>query len=245
VTHIARDSIPQLRAAVAGLLGFAAAEEQALLAELTTGETGSAANWAAAPLVAHNTEFRQQQVQRLAAVAAAQVPPEFGEIEHGSPDAYRGYAGLPAAAVAAASWQVTGALLSGLRAVPDDDLVDPARIEWLKGRQLWLQIIVRGFWHPCGHLGDYYLGHGQPDRAVDLADRAVGTAAGLGAPDPARGMASYNLACAQARAGRPDDAVAALAEAVSRNPDVRANAGRDPDLALLRDTGQLTDLLNP
>jgi hypothetical protein len=57
-------------------------------------------------------------------------------------------------------------------------------------------------------------------------------------------MASYNLACAQARAGLLDEAAAALTEAVSLNPDVRANARRDSDLAAVRDTGQLAALLD-
>jgi len=139
---------------------------------------------------------------------------------------------------------VTGELIDGLNAVGDDDLRDPSRHPWLRGRQLWLQIIVRGFWHPAGHLGEYYLGHAQPNRAVALATHAVATASYLGAPDPARGMASYNLACAQARASRPDEAAAVLREAIRLNPDVRANARRDPDLALLRDGGQLEAVLS-
>lgn len=47
-------------------------------------------------------------------------------------------------------------------------------------------------------------------------------------------MASYNLACAQAQAGLPDQAAAALLEAIQLNPDLRANASSDPDLAVLR-----------
>ena len=50
-------------------------------------------------------------------------------------------------------------------------------------------------------------------------------------------MASYNLACARARAGLPDLAAAALREAVALNPAVRGNAVRDPDLATLREMG--------
>jgi hypothetical protein len=50
-------------------------------------------------------------------------------------------------------------------------------------------------------------------------------------------MASYNLACAAARAGRTDQATAALREAIALNPAVRANAIRDPDLATLRAMG--------
>jgi hypothetical protein len=56
-------------------------------------------------------------------------------------------------------------------------------------------------------------------------------------------MACYNLACAQARAGRPDEAAQALREAITLNPDVRANAARDADLVVLRGGGRLEALL--
>ena len=54
-----------LRAAVTGLIAMAAAAEQVLLAEADPREDGSPERWAVLPLVAHNTEFRRQQVQRL------------------------------------------------------------------------------------------------------------------------------------------------------------------------------------
>jgi hypothetical protein len=238
-------SIQQLKSVIIGLLAFAAAEEQMLLAAEPAAGPGRPECWAAAPLVAHITEFKGQQVQRLRAIQRGQVPPEFGEVDHASGELYRGYASLPADAVATDSRRVTGELIAGVNAAGTDDLRDPSRHLWLRGRQLWLQVIVRGFWHPTGHLGEYYLGHGRPDRAVALAAHGVTTACYLGAPDPARGMASYNLGCALARAGRLDQAAAALREAVTLNPDVRANARRDPDLAALRESGRLDAPLAP
>jgi hypothetical protein len=132
-----------------------------------------------------------------------------------------------------------GDLLTELRLVRDEDLLDPSRNPWLRGRQLWLQVVVRGFWHPAGHLGAYYAGHGDDDQAIALASHAVATADYLHAPDQARGVAGYNLACAQAGAGLLDAAQAALSAAVALNPDLRANAARDGDLAALRDSGQV------
>jgi hypothetical protein len=226
-----------LPSAIAGLLGFAAAEEQVLLAATPPGEAGNARNWAAVPLVAHNTEFKAQQVHRLQAIARGRVPDEFAEVDHASDEVYARYAGQPAGQVAADSNRVTGELILGLTSVSADDLSDPSRHPWLKGRQLWLQIVVRGFWHPAGHLSDYYLGHGQPDRAVAMTAHGLATASYLGVPDEARGMAAYNLACAQAKAGLLDDAAASAVEAVSLNPGLRAKIGSEPDLAALRDGG--------
>jgi hypothetical protein len=106
-----------------------------------------------------------------------------------------------------------------------------------------LQILVRGFWHPSGHVGDYYVGHAQAPRAVALHRHAVATADRLGAPDQARGMARYTLACALVADGRADEAIDTLALAADLNPDLRANIARDADLAVLRDAGRLEPLL--
>jgi len=234
-----------LRAAVTGLIGLAAAAEQVLLAEagLTAHvEPGSPQCWAAVPVIEHNTEFRAQQVQRLRAVRCGQHPPAFPEVDHRSTELYAELGAQPADAVARDSWRVAGELAEEMRLVSLDDLVEPERNAWLRGRQLWLQVVVRGFWHPTGHIGDYYLQHGQPDRAVALAEHARAAADYLRAPAQAQGMAAYNLACAQAGAGCLDAAEVALAAAIALNPDVRENALRDNDLAAIRARGTLSAL---
>lgn len=233
-----------IREAIVGLLGLAAAEEQMLLATAPADEPGDPTCWAAVPLIAHNNEFKRQQVHRLEAIRLGRAPAEFGEIDHSSPEVYSGYPSRPADQVAAVSNRVASDLVEKLSLIDDADLTDPSRHPWLRGRQLWLQIIVRGFWHPTGHLTEYYLGHAKPDRAVALCTHGVMTAGYLGAPAPARGMASYTLACAQARTGRLDQAATTLREAVRLNPDLIANVRRDQDLADLVASGRLGDLVS-
>jgi hypothetical protein len=227
-----------LRTVITGLLAFAAAEEEMLLTssaalEAGDGDAGGPHRWSAVPLLAHITEFKSQQSERVRALLSARTPPEFGDIDHASPDVYAAYAARSSQDVTTDARWTTASLLDGTRALSNEDLLDPSRHPWLRGRMLWLQIIVRGFWHPTGHIADYYLRHGQTDRAVALQAHAVATAAYLGAPDPAAGMAYYGLACAQAVAGLADLAAVTLTTAVELNPDLRANADRDPDLALL------------
>ena len=227
-----------LRRAVAGLLSFAAAEEQALLAADGFGpgsDGGSPDRWSAVPLVAHNNQFKDQQAERIRCLLEHRVPPAYGEIDHASEQVYQGYRAQPREAVLAASREISARLIDGTWVLPDEDLLDPARHAWLNGRLLWLQIVVRGFWHPTGHLGDYYLARGQAGRAVAMQAQALATARYLEAPAAAAGMAAYNLACAQARAGQLDQAARTLAEAIAANPDLRANANRDPDLEVLRE----------
>lgn len=78
---------------------------------------------------------------------------------------------------------------------------------------------------------------------MTLAEHALVTAEYAAAPAPARGMASYNLACALARAGRLDEAAEALAGAIALNPDIRVNAGHDKDLAGVRKAERIAVLL--
>ena len=243
----------QLRGAIIGLLALAAAEEEMLLAAAAAaaaagadadadGGPGTGAEgprrWAAVPAVAHNTEFKNQQSERLRALRAGRTPPSYGEIDHASVEVYARYAALPAAEVSAASRRVTAELIDGTTALSDEDLLDPARNPWLNGRQLWLQIIVRGFWHPSGHLGEYYASHGQADRAVSMQEHALATARYLQAPEAAVGMAAYNVACAQAQSGQLSAAANRLAEAIRLNPDLRSNAATDSDLQVLREAGR-------
>ncbi len=234
----------QLRTAIIGLLGYAAVEAELLLAGLPqpAAEPGSPTCWAALPLVAHNTEFKRQQVVRLDAIRRGETPPAFAEIDHRSDEVYLRYCQLPADEVVRAGREVTAALIDGLGATSDDDLLDPSRNPWLDGRQLWLQIIVRGFWHPMGHIGDYYIGHAQPGRAVALQSQVVAMASYLDAPDPACGMAHYNLACAQARADLLDAAIDSLRRADDLNPGLLAKASNDADFSVLRDSGRLDQL---
>src|SRR5258706_14718005 len=97
-----------------GLVGFAATEEQVLIAASPPDEPGSPQNWAALPVVAHNTEFKAQQVQRLLAIRLSRVPQDFGEVNHASSEVYLGYAAQAPDRVAAESIRVTGDLIEGV-----------------------------------------------------------------------------------------------------------------------------------
>lgn len=218
-----------------GLIGFASVEDALLLAHGSDAPAGGSAEaWASLPLVAHNTEFKRQQVIRLRAIRMGKTPPTFADVDHRSPETYRRYARRTAGQVVNEQRRVTSALIDEILQASQDDLLDPTRNPWLRGRHLWLQTVVRGFWHPLGHLGEYYLEHEQPERALALHTHAVATADYLDAPPQARGMALYSLACVEAVLGRLDNAAAHVQSAIAHNADLRAKAASDPDLVSLR-----------
>ena len=116
-----------LRTAIVGLLRCAATEDELLLISTSDSDAdGSAELWAAVPTVAHNTEFKRQQVIRLEAVLHNQTPPQFSEIEHRSEHAYSAYAAQRRHAVAEESRRTTNDLVDALLLLADDDLIDPS-----------------------------------------------------------------------------------------------------------------------
>lgn len=64
--------------------------------------------------------------------------------------------------------------------------------------------------------------------------RAIDVLSGQLAEDPGNANLLYNLACAESRDGRLDDAIAHLLEAVELEPRFSVNAQVDPDLSAIR-----------
>lgn len=232
-----------LREAVAGLVWLAAGEEALLLAATQAEGEGSPSRWSAVAAVAHNSDFRQEQIARMSAMRAGEAPPEFARVDHEDPEVYARLAPGSRRQALERSRSTTIALIDELAAALDEDLLDPARHPWLRGRMLWLQIVVRGFWHPLGHVGDYYLHHGSAERALALYAHALATARYLHAPPPALGMACYSLACTEAVCGRLEEAAVTIAEAAALNEDLRQRMASEPDLAPLRSAGKLEQII--
>ena len=141
LTPAAGDTVA-LRSTLAGLLSLAAAEELTLLAATAfrsardgpsdgardgASDGASPDNGAAVPLVAHNNQFKGQQAERLTALAAGQLPATYAEVDHSSAEVYRGYSAQPAAEVMTECRRVSPDLIDRTWALPDADLLDPAR----------------------------------------------------------------------------------------------------------------------
>ena len=181
---------------------------------------------------------------RLRAIREGKTPQTFADFDHRSAATYERYATRVSGQVVSEQRRVTAAFVDEIAQTSDDDLVDPTRNPWLRGRQLWLQIVVRGFWHPLGHVGEYYLEHAQTDRALALHTHAVATARYLDAPPQACGMALYSLACVEARLGLLDRAAGNVWSAVELNSDLREKAATDSDLVSLRSAEALGALVS-
>ena len=109
----------ELRTALAGLLSFAAAEEQALLAAAALRpdyDQGSPDRRAAVPLMAHKNKLIGQQAEWISAKRSGQVPAVYGEVDHSSAEVYHG---CSAQAQAGQPEQAARTLAEAIEANPD------------------------------------------------------------------------------------------------------------------------------
>jgi tetratricopeptide (TPR) repeat protein len=73
-----------------------------------------------------------------------------------------------------------------------------------------------------------HLEAGEPERGIQIFERTLATY-------PGNPNVFYNLACFEALAGRRDDAIAHLRDAVELAPDMREWAAKDEDFDAIRD----------
>jgi tetratricopeptide (TPR) repeat protein len=66
-------------------------------------------------------------------------------------------------------------------------------------------------------------------------EKAIAALAERNAEVPGKASVLYNLACAESRGGRADDALGHLEEALALSPSLRSAARTDPDFRLIRD----------
>jgi len=217
------------------MLALARDEERRFVAGLSEEErddSGSASSWSAKALLAHVTDFKHQQVVRVACLLRGEQAPDFAPVDHLDPAVYAGYEAPPWGEVLAGAEGVSAELVSRTRELDENVLTEPGP----NGRTLWAQLLVRGVWHSSGHIGPFLAQRGRPDKAEELQRRLVDRARELGLP-PKPGswaMGLYNLACAQVAGGRLTDARAALDEALALDPALARSVETDPDLDPLR-----------
>jgi tetratricopeptide (TPR) repeat protein len=86
------------------------------------------------------------------------------------------------------------------------------------------------------NMGIVMLAKEQPDRAVSYFRQAGSLSPGAVEP-------VYNLACAYARLGDADQALSHLKTACTMNPEAGDWAARDPDLLVLKGTGDFDEIV--
>jgi tetratricopeptide (TPR) repeat protein len=228
----------ELKARLTDLLQRAYDEEQALVARLTEDErsaTGSLERWSAKDIVAHLVEWKARTGQKLAAAARNEPPRTYDDIDQANAEIFEEHRHQTWAEVLEKSQRAHEELVERLRAIPEDDLVDPSRFPWQSGRPLWREIAGNGYSHPLLHIAQFYVERGEREYATQTQETAAHLLRALDDSPSWHGIILYNLACYYATAGQKEKAIDELRQALRLNPDLTQWSQQDPDFASIRE----------
>jgi hypothetical protein len=113
-----------------------------------------------------------------------------------------------------------------------EDLSEPKKFTWLEGRPMSDRILGNSVWHPQSHIADFYIKHGQLEKAMQMQEALTEKLNDFPTWAP---TAAYNLACFYALNGMPDKAIFRLKEAFKKRPDLVEWSKQDSDLNSLRE----------
>ncbi len=119
-----------------------------------------------------------------------------------------------------------------LRALPEEDLDDPAR--FARPVPLRKRLENHYVWHVQAHVAQMFAARNASERGIKYAEEFAALVKD-DAPSEERGTAIYNLACLYALAGHPDKAISAIAQAFELNPTLVEWSRQDTDLDSLRE----------
>lgn len=125
-------------------------------------------------------------------------------------------------------------LLEQVQALSEEDWRSPQCFPWMQGGEPWQHILDMGFVHPLTHLFQANFARGELDGARAAADLLGRVEAALFDDSGWQMAVHYQQACFAAQLGDTGQALDHLAAALARNPDLKAWAREDPNLAALR-----------
>ena len=212
--------------------------EQEFVAAAHVAETAPK-RWPAALLMFHVSMWRERLRDRLTDLRDGRDYPPPPE----DPDTFNDAElangiGTPLADAAARSERLLREILALHEALGERPF------KWYRCETTTEAVLRASYLHPRIHMYEYALENGEPERGIELFERAAADMRQVKAPKLILGAAIYNLAAARVAQDRKDDALTLLEEALGMRPDLKETAAEDPDLAPLREESGFQKLVS-
>lgn len=217
------------------LLQRARADQQALIDELTEAERdaiGTREHWSFKNTLSHIAAWVQHCADGLAAAQRGEQQQLSDDVDRINADIFDATHDRSWPQVLADIDRAYDELIARMHEMSDDDLTDPDRFAWRRGRSWARSIVGNIYWHLESHLALFRAGRGELARANQMQ---VAVTEALLALSDWRNVARYNLACFYALTGQKDKALVELRESLQINPDLIEWSKRDSDLDSLHD----------
>ena len=230
---------PDTKATLIALVERGQAEEEAFRAGLSAEEraqVGTVEQWAPKEVIAHLGYWKRRQAERIGAQARGEAPPETADFQTLNTESWPEHARLTWDESVARSDQGARDLLAALDALPVSTFAGSgASGEQAEQADLLASLTLgNSLGHIGAHISDYFISHGDKERAKRTQQEMVATVIAARLGDAQEGSARYNLACYYALNGQPADALTELRQALKLRPNLVPWAREDHDLDSLR-----------
>jgi len=225
-----------VKSKLAALLKAGADEQRVFIAGLSDAQraqVGTPDKWSAKDQVAHNASAQGRHAEIFRSVERGEPPEKIQDIDEHNLVAFQKYHNHSWPEIIAAVDASYAALLALLERYSEAYLTTPNGLMLPLDNPPWRLFMTSGFTHPMLHFADYYLEHGDMERATAFQKRLAEGTASLG-DDDSRGIADYNLACFYAKTGQEDSALALLPNAMKLAPRLVEWSKQDTDLVSLQ-----------
>jgi tetratricopeptide (TPR) repeat protein len=226
-----------IRDKVVALLKEARAAEHKFIEELDDAEralAGQPDRWASKDIISHMTFWQECQAHRMEAAISGKTPDSFDDFNQLNEENFDAHRNDDWHQVRDRLDKAFDRMIAATQKLSDPDLTDGTRFPWTDGRPLIRSVIGNGYSHPVQHYCEYYISHGQRERAIQAQEAMAEKIAILG-DEGLRGDTIYNLACFYALSGQPKKALELLPEALRLSPALVEWSKQDTDLVSLRE----------
>ena len=197
--------------------------------------SGSSDNWAIKDVIVHNSVWKVIMSERFIASMSGSTPPTFDDFDAENEKIYQRHREDSWESVVKFQEGAYSQLVEQVELAAEDDLVDPDRFAWLKGRSLLKQTFHNGYFHPLWHLALLIIERGEGERGFQMMEEVTRISLTLDESPTWQGQSLYNLACFYALSGKKDKSLENLSQAFSLSPDMIEWSKEDTDLASLWD----------
>jgi hypothetical protein len=226
------------------LMSAAREKEASALVPYVDGSTPSdSGHWSARDNLAHLAAWRLFAAAEIDAVRTGVASPGLtGETEdQENARIYETTRDQTAAEVRKTADRSWAELAAAIEACSEEDLEKPRPRR--PGQRIWETIPGNTYFHIAEHLGWWNTERGDDLAAEDAAKWAHDLVIGVFPEESSRGNADYNLGCFYAARGRAVEAIPYLRSGLELNPLLREWARQDSDLAPIRSSTELANLL--
>ena len=227
-----------LKSKLLDLLQIAYEEEMNFNASLNDEErsiSGSSDNWAIKDVIVHNSTWKVIMSESIIASLSGSNPRSYDSYDAENEKIYQRHREDNWESVARFQEEAYRQLVEQVELAAEDDLVDPDRFAWLKGRSLLKRTFHNGYFHPLWHLALLAIERGEGEHGFQMMEEVTRISLTLDESPSWQGQSLYNLACFYALSGEKDKSLENLSQTFTLSPDMIEWSKEDTDLVSLWD----------